>query len=50
MKGAALGTIGKAISQRLRGDRPGPFRAFVVAAIIGIITAVITYRLLRSGE
>jgi hypothetical protein len=50
MASAALRTVGKAASQRLHGDRPGPFRAFAAAAVAGMATAVITYRLLRSGD
>jgi hypothetical protein len=50
MKAAALRTVGKAASDRVRGDRPGPFRAFAAAAVAGITTAVVTYRLLRSGD
>jgi hypothetical protein len=50
MKGSALRTAGKAASERVRGGRPGPLRAFAAAAVVGLATAVITYRLLRSAE
>jgi hypothetical protein len=49
MKGPALRTVGRAISERVAGDRPGALRAFAAAAVTGMTTAVITYRLLRSG-
>jgi hypothetical protein len=48
--GTALRTVGKAASDRIRGDRPGPFRAFAAAAVVGVVSAVATYRLLRSGD
>lgn len=50
MKGTALRTIWKAIRDRLSGNQPGAMRAFVVAVVVGVATAVITYRLLRSGD
>ena len=50
MKKAALRTVSKAASGRLRGDRPGPLRAFAAATVAGVAAAVVTYRLLRSGD
>jgi len=50
MKEAAVKTAGKAASERLTGDGPGAMRALVVSAIAGAATAVLTYRLLRSGN
>jgi hypothetical protein len=50
MARAALRTVGKAIVDRIRGQRPGALRAFVVAVLVGIAVAVLTYRALRSGD
>jgi hypothetical protein len=50
MKGAAFRSLWKAISERLSGGRPGALRAFIVAVMVGIAAAVLTYRLLRSGD
>jgi hypothetical protein len=50
MKGTALRTLWKAIAQRLSGGRPGAFRAFIVAVMVGFAAAILTYRLLRSGD
>jgi hypothetical protein len=50
MKGAALRSIWKAIRDRLSGNRPGALRAFIVAVVVGFAAAIITYRLLRSGD
>lgn len=50
MKAAALRTVGKAASERVRGDGPGPLRAFAAAAVTGLATAFVTYRVLRSGD
>jgi hypothetical protein len=50
MKGTALRSVWKAISERLGGGRPGALRAFIVAVVVGLAAAVITYRLLRSGD
>jgi hypothetical protein len=43
-------TVGKAAAERVAGLRPGRWRAFVAAAATGAATAVVTYRVLRSGE
>ncbi len=50
MKATALGSIWKAIRARLSGGRPGVLRAFFVAMVVGIAAAVLTYKLLRSGD
>jgi hypothetical protein len=50
MSGGALRTLGKAAAERVTGTGPGPVRAFVAAAITGTATAVLTYRVLRSGS
>jgi hypothetical protein len=41
--------VGKAAKERISGGKPGPLRAMVAAAVIGVGAAVLTYRLLRSG-
>jgi hypothetical protein len=49
MTPAPIRNVGEAFAQRARGDVPGRFRAFVAAAAAGTVTAVVTYRLLRSN-
>jgi hypothetical protein len=48
MKGTNI--IRKAVSDRMSGGRPGALRAFGAAVVVGVSAAVLTYRLLRSGE
>lgn len=43
-------TLGKAVSERVHGTGPGPVRAFVASAAVGLATAVLTYRVLRSND
>jgi hypothetical protein len=43
-----MGPLRRTVMERLGGDKPSPLRAAVAAAIVGIIVAVITYKLLRS--
>jgi len=43
-----MGPLKDAVLARLGGDKPSPLRAAVAAVIVGIIVAVITYKLLRS--
>jgi hypothetical protein len=50
MTPAGIRMVGKAASERLRGAQPGRARAFAAAVVAGATTAVVTYRLLRSGE
>jgi hypothetical protein len=50
MASAPVRTLARATADRLRGDRPGPLRAAVAAAVTGTAAAVLTYRLLRSGD
>ncbi len=50
MSGAAVRTIGKAVSERALGVGPGRLRAFGAAMVTGIATAVLTYRMLRSDS
>jgi hypothetical protein len=42
------GTVGKAVGQRLTGERPSPMRALLAAAVTGAVAAAITYRGLRK--
>lgn len=50
MKSSIVGTIGKALGQRISGSKPGVLRALLVASIVGIGAAILTYRLLRAGD
>lgn len=50
MSNAAIRTVGKAAAERVTGDGPGPIRALVAATITGAVTAVLTYRALRSNS
>jgi hypothetical protein len=50
MASAVKRTLGKAAAERLSGDSAGPFEAFTAAAIVGVSAAVLTYRVLRSGN
>ena len=47
MKTTAI-TLGRAVAERIGGDRPSAFRAFAAATLTGGATAAITYRLLRD--
>jgi len=40
--------IGKAVSQRMSGDRPSPLRAATSAIVAGSVVAASVYRALRS--
>jgi hypothetical protein len=46
---APLRTLVKALGERLSGSRPGVLRAIMAALTVGVATAILTYRLLRSG-
>lgn len=50
MSPPGMGTVARAVGERLRGGRPGPVQAFVAAAVTGTATAVVTYRMLRHGD
>jgi hypothetical protein len=43
-----MGPLKRTVMERLGGDRPSVLRALVAAAIVGLIVAVITNKLLRS--
>jgi hypothetical protein len=49
IKDKALGVVGGAAVQRLRGEKPGAFRAGAGAALAGGLTGVVVFRLLRKG-
>lgn len=49
MASAATRMVGKAVNDRVRGGA-GAFRAFGAAVVVGVAAAVLTYRLLRSGD
>lgn len=49
MASAALRAVSKAVGERVSAGSAGPVRALVAAAVTGTATAVLTYRLLRSG-
>jgi hypothetical protein len=41
-------TVGKAVGQRVAGDRPNPLHAFGAAVVVGVGTAIVTYKALRK--
>ena len=45
-----MGTIGKALGQRISGEQVSRPRSLAAAAVVGASAAVVTYRLLRSGD
>jgi hypothetical protein len=47
---AAIRTVTKAATERILGLGPGRARAFLAATVTGTATAVVTYRLLRTGS
>jgi hypothetical protein len=40
--------LGKAVTQKIRGEKPGAFRAMAGAAMAGVATSVLVYKLLRQ--
>lgn len=50
MTGAAIRSVGKAVSERALGLGPSRGRAFVAAMVTGTATAALTYRALRSDS
>ena len=50
MASAPTRMMGKAALKRVSGSKAGPLQAFATAAIVGVATAVLTYRFLRSGS
>lgn len=45
---AALRTVGRAVGERVSGNKPGRMRAFAAAAVVGAGAAVATYKALRG--
>ncbi len=48
VKEAATEQVKDAVKDRVAGKRPSVLRALLIALIVGIAAAVITYKLLRS--
>ena len=48
MRDVVSNPLTKAVTQRIKGDRPGPVRALIGATIAGGATSVVVYRLLRQ--
>ena len=48
VKEAATERVKEAAKDRVAGDRPSPPRALMIALIVGIAAAAVTYKLLRS--
>jgi hypothetical protein len=48
VKQAATERVKEAAKDRVAGDRPSPPRALLIALIVGIAAAAVTYKLLRS--
>jgi hypothetical protein len=43
-----VGLLKSAVEKRLAGDRPSPVQAALAAVVAGAVTAVLTYRVIRS--
>lgn len=43
-----MGILKRAVSDRLKGDRPSPARAVLAAMVAGGTAAAITYKALRA--
>jgi hypothetical protein len=43
-----MGILKRAFGDRLKGDRPSPFRAIGASAVAGVVAATITYKVLRG--
>ena len=50
MKGKAIRSVGKSTAKRMSGIDVGLFQAQFASAVVGIGAAVVTYRVLRSGN
>jgi hypothetical protein len=48
MATSATSSAAETVGKRLAGERPGRMRALLVAAMVGVGTAAISYKLLRS--
>jgi hypothetical protein len=49
MASSAVESAAETVGKRLAGERPGRFRSLLVATGVGVGTAVLAYKLLRSG-
>jgi hypothetical protein len=49
IKSKAQGVLGDAVGRRLGGDRPSAPQAAAGAAVAGVVTTVVVFRLLRRG-
>jgi hypothetical protein len=47
---APIRSLLKAIGERLKGSKPGFFRALFAALTVGLAAAVATFKLLRSAD
>jgi hypothetical protein len=43
-----MSVVEDAVEERLKGGRPGRFRAVLAALMAGVTVALLTYRLLRN--
>lgn len=43
-----MGILKRAVTDRLKGDRPSPVRAAVAAVVAGGVAAAVTYKALRA--
>ena len=43
-----MGILKKAVTDRLKGDRPSPARAVLAAVVAGGAAAAVTYKALRA--
>jgi hypothetical protein len=49
MATSAVQNAAETMGRRLAGERPGRLRSLLVAAMVGVGSATLTYKLLRSG-
>jgi len=45
-----MSVVEDAVAERVEGGRPGRWRAVIAAVVVGVIAAMVAYRLLRSGS
>jgi hypothetical protein len=50
MASSAVESAAETVGKRLAGERPGRFRSLLIATGVGVGAAVLTYKLLRSGD
>jgi hypothetical protein len=43
-----MGILKRAITDKVKGDGPGPVRAALAAVVAGSVVAVVTYKALRA--